>query len=349
MDEKPAGRITMVFRHKDRIAHVDDEIHKDISAATRVGDAIFVCCDETAGVDRLTPEKGDRWGNHVHVALGEFIDLPDGPDGEMDIEGLMADDGWLWVVGSHALTRGKAKGGRKKALDRFARIKRDPNRMFLGRFPLSERDGAPLPVAEDGERRAQSVKLWKDKSCLRRWLRGDDHLDPYIDLPCKENGLDIEGIAVRGMRVWLGLRGPVLRGKAVVLELALKVTGSGHLKARRIDGGRRYRKHLVGTRGLGIRDIALDGDDLILLTGPTMAGDGVAAIRRWRGGVGVRRSGVVPEDDVELVRELPYRGPVDHPEGLVQWTKDGRWLVVYDSPAPERLKSDPARLVADLW
>ena len=31
----------------------------------------------------------------------------------------------------------------------------------------------------------------------------------------QENGLDIEGIAVEGDRVWLGLRGPVLGGHAV--------------------------------------------------------------------------------------------------------------------------------------
>ena len=347
MDEEPSGQVTLIFRGKARFEHVDDAIHKDISAATRAGDALFVCCDETAGVDRLTPE-GDAWGNHVHVSLGEFLDLPDGPGGEMDIEGLIADDGWLWIVGSHALKRGKDKGGPEKALKKMAKIKRDPNRMFLGRVPLVDRDGAPMPVAEDGGRRAEHVKLGKKTSKLRDWLRGDDHIGAFLDLPAKENGFDVEGIAVRGMRVWLGLRGPVLREKAVVLELELRVTGSGHLKARRIDGKRRYRKHLIGTRGLGVRDLAIEGDDLVLLAGPATAADGVAEVLRWRGAVGVERSGVVPQKDVEKVRELPYRGHVDHPEGLVRWD-DGRWLVVYDSPAEGRLGSNPARLVADLW
>lgn len=344
MAEEPSGQVTLVFRASDEIEHADDPIYMDVSAAARHGDALFVCCDETAGVDRLTRE-GDAWGNHVHVALGSFLDLPDGPSGEMDIEGLVADDGWLWIVGSHALKRGKPEGGPEKSLRKMEKIKRDPNRDFLGRIPLS---GEAMPVAEDGNRREQHVKLYRKTSALKKWLRGDDLLDPFLDLPSKENGLDIEGIAVHGTRAWLGLRGPVLREMAVVLELELKVTRSGHLKAKRIDDNRRYRKHLISTRGLGIRDLVLDGDDLILLVGPTMASDGVAAISRRRGATCVGRSGVVPAEDIEMVRELPYRGVYDHPEGLVHWD-DGRWFVVYDNPAPKRLGTNPARLVADLW
>ncbi|MGZ3217438.1 DUF3616 domain-containing protein [Paracoccus sp. T5] len=347
MDEAPNRQVLLIFGEIDELKHVDDPLHKDVSAAARVGDALFTCCDETAGVDRLTPD-GDAWGNHVHISIGDFICLPGGPGGEMDIEGLMADMGWLWVIGSHALKRGKAKGGRKAALRRLSKIERDPNRMFLGRIPLAERDGAPMPVAKDGARRVQTVRLGANKSQLRKWLRNDEHIGPFLELPCKENGLDIEGIAVRGMRVWLGLRGPVLREMAAVLEFEFKVTRSGYLKARRIDGTRRYRKHLIPTRGLGIRDLELDGDDLILLTAPVTAADGVAAIRRWCGAVSVTSSGVVPEADVAVVRDLPYRGQHDHPEGLVRWD-DGEWLVVYDSPAPERLDSKPARLLADIW
>lgn len=344
---KPTMQVTLVFRGMEEFEHVEDPLHKDVSAAARTGDTLFTCCDETAGLDRLTPD-GETWGNHVHISLGEFLDLPDGPGGEMDIEGLMADDGWLWVVGSHSLKRGKAQGDGEEALRRLAKIERDPNRMFLGRIPLVEKNGGAMPVAKDGERRAQTLRLSKKKSRLRKWIGDDEHLAPFLNIPCKENGLDIEGIAARGMRVWLGLRGPVLRELAVVLEFEFKVTGSGHLKARRIDGDRRYRKHLIPTRGLGIRDLELHGDDLVLLTGPVTAAAGVAAIRRWRGAVGVESSGVVPEDSIELVRELPFHGEHDHPEGLVRWSDD-EWLVVYDNPAPDRLDSEPARLLADIW
>nr|WP_111299616.1 DUF3616 domain-containing protein [Paracoccus saliphilus] len=347
MEEAPARQVMLIFTEMDEWKHVDDALHKNVSAAARAGNALFTSCDETAGVDRLTP-AGTAWGNHVHVSLGDFLELPAGPGGEMDIEGLMADDGWLWVIGSHALKRGKAKGGRTKALRRLAKIRCDPNRMFLGRLPLAELDGAPMPVGRNGSRRAQTIRLHAKKSRLKTWLKGDAQLGPFLNLPCKENGLDIEGIAARGMRVWLGLRGPVLREMAVVLEFEFKVTRKGHLKARRIDGHRRYRKHLIPTRGLGIRDLELDGEDLVLLTGPVTAADGVAAIRRWRGAVDHQRSGIVQASEIELVRDLPYRGQHDHSEGLVRWSMD-EWLVVYDSPAPDRLNNNPARLLADIW
>ncbi len=54
---------------------------------------------------------------------------------------------------------------------------------------------------------------------LRDLLEDDEHLAPFLAIPGKDNGLDVEGIAVRGDRVLLGLRGPVLRGWALVLEL----------------------------------------------------------------------------------------------------------------------------------
>ena len=42
-----------------------------------------------------------------------------------------------------------------------------------------------------------------------------------MPLPGKDNGLDVEGIAVAGPRVYLGLRGPVLRGWATIVEIAV--------------------------------------------------------------------------------------------------------------------------------
>lgn len=72
---------------------------------------------------------------------------------------------------------------------------------------------------------------------------------------------------------------------ALVLDFDFEVMPSGNLEARRINGDRRYRKHFLATRGLGGRNLELDGDDLILLAGPVTAADGVAAIMRWRGAV----------------------------------------------------------------
>ncbi|SFE29242.1 DUF3616 domain-containing protein [Roseivivax sediminis] len=348
----PHCTVSMVFRPASDFEMVSNRIHEDISSAARCGDSLFVCCDETAGVDRLTLTEDGHWGNHEHFNLGDFVDLPDGPDGEMDIEGLDCDGDWLWITGSHSLKRGKFKPGKhdlQGGLDAMAKIKRDPNRYFLARVPLAKTKAGMVPTGADGERRAAWVEMKRKRSKLLGWLEGDAHLGPYLPLPSKENGFDIEGMVGRGNRVWLGLRGPVLRDHAVILEFEMKVTKAGFLKPRKIDGDRRYRKHLVPAAGEGIRDLEVDGNDLLVLTGPVTGGDGRSDILRWRGFAGVRTSGVVAPESVQHVMELPYRGAVDHPEGLVLWPEvTGAVLVLYDSPGKARLPKAET-IEGDIW
>ena len=105
-DLKPKARLELRFADHAVLAHLEDPIEEDLSAAACSDGSLFPSCDEAAGVERLT-EAGEHWGNHRHVSLAELVDLPGGPKGEMDIEGLACDDGWLWVVGSHALKRKK--------------------------------------------------------------------------------------------------------------------------------------------------------------------------------------------------------------------------------------------------
>ncbi len=238
-------------------------------------------------------------------------------------------------------------------------VAREPNRFFLGRLPLEEegvtattRTGVFTPRAEVGGRRAACLRIGGPGGGLARWLRKDPHLGSFLKVPAKENGLDIEGIAARGERVWLGLRGPVLDGHAVVLDLALKEPKRGRLKPQRIEAatGRRYRKHLLDTGGLGVRDLRLDGDDLLLLVGPTMALEGTAHVLRRRGAVLDEAEGLVPAGRLELVADLPYRREADHPEGLELWPDAGRgaFLVVYDAPGPGRLSKDKRAVRADV-
>ena len=155
---------------------------------------------------------------------------------------------------------------------------------------------------------------------------------------------------MRGERIWLGLRGPVLRGHAVVLDLEIAEKAPGRLKARRTEGERRYRKHLLDTRGLGIRDMRFDGDDLLLLVGPTMSLEGPAFVLRWRDAVHDDVSGVIDPARIETVAELPYRLHADHPEGIDLWPEagPGGLLVIYDAPAPERTDPDTFTVRADL-
>jgi hypothetical protein len=191
---------------------------------------------------------------------------------------------------------------------------------------------------------------------LRSVLRDDPHLAPFLSIPGKDNGLDIEGIAVRedavhGDRVYLGMRGPVLRGWAFVLELRPYPDPArpGRLRLRAFDDGLPYRKHVLDLEGLGVRDLAPAGDDLLVLAGPTMALDGPVRIYRWHGAHRSDGPGVVRGDMLTREVELTYGEGDDHAEGLsvLGDPADGRVLVVYDSPSAVRLMSDGA-VVADV-
>ncbi len=348
------AQVPLTFADWTPIRHLEDPLHKDLSAVTRTGDCLFLACDETASVERLRRLDNGSFGDHQHFVLDALVDLPIGADGEMDIEGLCADDGYLWIVGSHSRKRSKPKRDENDSTDALRsmeEIEREANRYFLGRIPLvEEAQGLFTPVRSDGKRQAGWLKLGKKRSALERWLASDRHLGPFLSIPAKENGFDVEGLAVRGDRVWLGLRGPVLRGHAVVLDLELKQNGPDRLKGRRVDGERRYRKHLLDTRGLGIRDMRFDGDDLLLLVGPTMSLEGPAFVLRWRDAAHDDRSGVIAPERIETVAELPYQLHVDHPEGLELWPEAGAGalLIIYDAPAPERADPDTFTVRADV-
>jgi hypothetical protein len=345
--DRPIGRVRFAF-DPALVAQAGTPIHRNLSAITREGDTVFLACDEGASLERLLRVDGG-FARHRRVPLGELVDLPGGKDGEMDIEGLSIEGRWLWVAGSQSIKRRKVKErrGDAEALKALGDEDWEPNRQFLGRFPLVERDGGLWPVAEEAGRRAAWLRLG-GKGRLRRWLSRDRSLRPFLDLPAKENGLDLEGIATRGDRLWIGLRGPVLGQSAIVLELELRISRKGHLKARRIEGRARFRRHFVDTDGQGIRDMKWDGADLLLVTGPVMSGNGPAAVLRLRGFADRRTEGYVGEDEQSLVQRLLYGESVDHPEGLVRWGRDG-WLVIHDSPGPDRIGDDPPWVEADLW
>jgi hypothetical protein len=342
----PSATIRLTFGDRTSLNGNKGPQH-NVSCLIHTGNTLFLACDEGATLERLLRD-GQGFGSHRCIMLGELVDLPGGTDGEMDIEGLSIEGDWLWVLGSQSLKRKNKREGQADAtLKRLAKVDWQPNRQFLGRFPLVQYEGGLWPVAKDGERRAMHLKIG-GQGRLRRWLTKDPHLAPFLGIPSKENGLDVEGIATRGDRVWLGLRGPVLGRNAVILELELRPTKKGHLKARRIDGGARVRKHLVDTNGEGIRDMKWDGDDLLIITGPVLSGDGPTSIRRLPGFARRPERGIFGPEDVKLACDLPDRGGVDHPEGFTRW--DGQdWLVVCDKPDPKRVSDEPPYIDAEIW
>jgi hypothetical protein len=103
---------------------------------------------------------------------------------------------------------------------------------------------------------------------------------------------------------------------------------------------------------LGIREMSLEGDDLLILAGPTMDLDGPVVLYRWRGAWNQREETVIPRDRLERVMDIPYGAGIDHAEGATLFDRPGEpaaVLVVYDNPSPERLAPDGAGVAADVF
>ena len=333
------------------------ETHTNLSAVRSDGAVLWVAGDETATIERLVaddPAEPREYGGQTTFRLADLVELPAEDAGEeADIEGLARSGSFLWAVGSHSLRRRRIKEQHdgEKALRRLAKVTGQANRQVIVRLPVADVDGVPTPVREaevDGER-VCAAAFGTHGSDLRDLLAGDEHLAPFLPIPGKDNGLDVEGIAVAGDRVYLGLRGPVLRGWAVVLELRPGTSREDptRLELRPFADGRRYRKHVLRLDGLGVRDLCPDGEDLLVLAGPTMDLDGPLRVYRWHGCASAEEPQVVRGERLTREVELPYGDGDDHAEGIGLLGTDRALLVVYDSPAPERL-DDAGGVLADV-
>lgn len=344
----------------------DDGILGQLSAATFAPDgALWVASDELSdgkvALSRLESRSGTVFADHRLFALDAFITLfaEDGKT-EADFEGMDCADGYLWFTGSHSTKRGKPKlkpGGneRDKDLERLEAIKTDPNRFLLGRVPLQ--DGLPRREKDEGHNvlalSAARLADGEGGNVLMAHLRSDRHLGAFLrtlhdergrevrPLPGKENGFDVEGLAVLGRRLFLGLRGPVLRGWAAVLQIEPAAADTGLLTLAELGGSGHYRKHFLDLDGLGVRDLARDGDDLLILAGPTMAQGGTMRLYRLRDAVTLEHDSLTDASKGRLVPlfDLPHAASGgDQAEGLVRtvWQGYPAVLVVYDQPAPER-------------
>jgi len=249
--------------------------------------------------------------------------------------------------------------GDKKARQQLQQVSRTGNRYLLARIPVEEAKGMPMLAKKatwDGEKLVAAQLPGDDRgNDLTKALRQDEHLGPFLDIPGKDNGFDIEGLAVVGTRVFLGLRGPVLRGWAVIVELELKANGKrpGFLKLKSIGPkGRRYRKHFLHLEGLGIRDLCAQGPDLLILAGPTMSLDGPVKVFRWKGGADPKGESMVGKKDLDCLLEVPHGDDVGHAEGMTLYSANGgtpdSLMVVYDS-IPKKRQSKACAVTADLF
>lgn len=326
------------------------EVIGDISAATFSPDgSLWLGSDEMLGVERLSPMGDRRYGKHKRFLLENYIELFN-TDDEVDIEGIDYYDGYLWLTGSHSTKRKKVKGKKDaKDIERLATITTDLNRFILARIPIinGELVKSCSPVG-DKQLTAACLETTDKRNILFELLREDPHLKPFINagIPSKDNGLDIEGLVVRGNKLFLGLRGPVLRGWAIIIEIETELTKPGTLSFKKIgDDGEKYKKHFFDLNGLGIRELCIKDDDMMILAGPTMDLEGEMQIFCWRDALNNLDDVIHSQDkgDLDVLFDLPFIFGSDHAEGLALYSylkKNDSLMVLYDSPNEQRLRKD---------
>ena len=340
------GRVSLRFKAQNP----DADLRRDLSAvALDDSGTLWLGADEGTGIERLSPAEGGGFDDHEHFDLAGALGFkPSNRQDEIDIEGMDIVDGTLWLTGSHTSTRKKPKGeDDAEDLKRLTKVSRKPNRYVVGRVDLSggrpSQTAASLPMNDDG-------------NALTEALRKDPHLGPFLHLPgpkeksiqlaSKENGFDIEGLAVHGDRVFLGLRGPVLRGwVAILLEIEPKDGKKGALTLKKIGPkDRRYRKHFVNLGGMGVRDLCWSGDDLLILAGPTMDLTGLQTVWRLRDAADLNDDSITDGKNGRLTHlfDLPIVRGADKAEGIAIYDDLGEpgLMVLYDAPSEGRLLDD---------
>jgi hypothetical protein len=354
--------IKLIFDNATSFNEAGKHVRDGLSAAFRTGDNLWVSCDERSSLERLRLTDKDTFSEHQTIDLHKYLQLPSGTDCEIDIEGLGHGNHYLWLVGSHSLARKKPRkeDSPEKQIKRLAKIKEDPNRYILARIPLVQDKetgnyelfkSCPNPKHPEETLTAAQLVPHKKGNQLMDAISDDIHFKDFIKIPGKDNGFDIEGLAVSGDRIFLGIRGPVLRGWASILELQVKDTEDGYFELKPDKHKRLYKKHFLHLEGMGVRELRVSGNDLLLLAGPTMDLDGTIAVYRWPDALLQEDETIVHRKDLERLFDVPHgSGPTtgkDKAEGMAVFDEK-HLLIVHDSPTDDRKIKDNG-VIADLY
>jgi hypothetical protein len=306
-----AGKVEMAGKWEDS---------KSFSGAVIVGNLLLIGADEIGylQVGRDKEGKGARFELVHEIELAQ----KKGEDKvEVDFEALAADKNTVYALGSHSITRkGIDERADKPYKDNVVRFSTepvaDPLREKLFRFELDPATGKPTAAPKE--------------ISIRAIINAQTVLKPFSAIASKENGIDIEGLAVDGTTLFAGFRGPVLRhGFAPVLKFTFDSPKDAALLFVPLDGR-------------GIRDLAKVSDGILVLAGPVGDSDQPHRLYRWNG------QDCIPGKDgpggkLEYLGEVPAQPNAKAEAIVVNTTEADAYIVTifYDSlelGGPERFR-----------
>jgi len=192
-------------------------------------------------------KQGSNWQSAQVITVTPSLD-------EIDIEAVAWQAPYLYALGSHSAKRKRIKGSltQKENLKRLQETSPEKARQQLFRIELNS------------DFSAKDIQVMS----LQSLLTEDPILNAFTGLPSKENGIDMEGLAIdeKG-RLLVGFRGPVLRGNVTpILRIETKKKRFEVKKSKLL---------YVDADGRGIRGITeikdnaddKDGKEFLVLTG----------------------------------------------------------------------------------
>jgi hypothetical protein len=162
---------------------------------------------------------------------------------EIDIEGIAAEGDCYYVIGSHGISKkqGESQG----------------NRYSIFRLKVDPATGTPAGTLIAGVRVPASLEV----ASLARILRADPVLGEHFGKPLQQKGINIEGLAARNGRLFVGFRNPNLNGDAFVMEIS-----ADDVFARTTQPKYTLHRLRLG-EGLGIREIVAARSSFVIIAG----------------------------------------------------------------------------------
>jgi hypothetical protein len=273
------------------------------AAVLRLGEKSLLVVVSDEGHDFAVMTLGKDGKSKVYD-LGELshrglsIELPSpGSNVEVDIEAVTTAGDRVFLTGSASLKRKKPKDG-------------DHSGKRLEEIVPASGAGADYSnyvyelVAREGADDFPDFELVGAHD-LRELLLRLPLVATFKDVPSKDNGLDVEGAVVHGDYFYFGLRGPVLRGRALVVRTRRDFT--------------QPEPYTLDLGGLGVRALTHAGggdhEGLYILAGPTL--ERTDQFELYRFVAGDKNPSEVRTGDVLPVASVPSTDK-KRPEGLFE-------------------------------
>ena len=285
----PAAEFSDAWKVKGKLIGKKDK--KDASE-----DVSGIACTTTAGFPRACLVIDDELQAAQLVVLrdgeieaGELValvaDTHNGKAVEFDGEGVAYHNGFFYVIGSHGHPRDADKElDPVKDAPKIQASIATSSRIVRIRVDRVTGD----PISRPGMKDVPDVEA---SARVRKLIAADEVLARFKDKRLDANGLTIEGLAIRGDRLFVGFRGPssIDGDHGVILSAALGTLFNGAAPEA-------TRHTLRLGAGRGVRDLAAIDEGLLILAGPTDDGDGKYAVFGWDGvGNNVKLLGNLPD------------------------------------------------------